>query len=71
MSYNFKKTTCDDCGKKKPPKIIGMMRDPDGSYPNSFRLGQNGEVWCPECHKEKMLAELFDQMDKRESNRKV
>lgn len=71
MSYNFEKQTCDICGitkkeRDKLPPLHVNINHPEYQWTKSFKLGYNGEVWCPECHKEKKLELLFKIMDERE-----
>lgn len=66
MSYNFDKDTCDCCGAKQKP-VTPVYTDRGVTYPGSFRLGHNGEVWCEKCFKEKELRDLFAMMDRADA----
>jgi hypothetical protein len=67
MCYNFDKNTCDRCRITKEACLKKHNYD---RHAASFSLGHNGEVTCPECHKELELENLFALMDKREKEGK-
>lgn len=67
MSYNFDKNTCDRCGvsKEQAKGIYEELSNGERRYTKSFSLGNNGEVHCAPCHKEKELESLFNLMDRK------
>ena len=68
MSYNYDKKNCDRCGiskekRKTLPAFDTGINHPTYRYSTSFYLGFDGDVMCPECHKETELEKLFNLMD--------
>lgn len=60
MAYNFDKNTCDKCGiSKEDIKTSTFKSYQDKMLTESFRLGQDGSVLCPDCHKENQLKSIL------------
>lgn len=67
MGYNFDKNTCDRCGvfKEEARGIYEELSNGERRFTKSFSLGNNEEVHCAPCHKEKELESLFSLMDRK------